>query len=46
MKNSRRVIEVAKLLTEAGLIVIVALISPYEVDRRRARSEFPEAGLL
>lgn len=36
-ENIRRVAEVAKLMNEAGLIVIVALISPYKSDRERAR---------
>jgi bifunctional enzyme CysN/CysC len=39
-ENARRVGEVAKLLTEAGLIVIVALVSPFEDDRRRVRDKF------
>lgn len=37
MENIRRVSEVAKLMNEAGLIVITALISPYEKDRENAR---------
>ena len=36
----RRVAEISKLMTDAGLIVIVALISPYEKDRKFARSLF------
>jgi bifunctional enzyme CysN/CysC len=39
-ENARRVGEVAKLLTDAGLIVIVALVSPFEDDRRRVRDKF------
>ncbi len=38
IENIRRVAEVAKLMNDAGLIVIVALISPYEEDREQARS--------
>jgi bifunctional enzyme CysN/CysC len=38
IENIRRVAEVAKLMNDAGLIVIVALISPYEEDRNQARS--------
>jgi bifunctional enzyme CysN/CysC len=36
-ENIRRVGEVAKLMTDAGLIVIVALISPLSVDRATVR---------
>jgi adenylyl-sulfate kinase len=36
-ENIRRVGEVARLFAEAGLICIVALISPYRQDRERAR---------
>jgi bifunctional enzyme CysN/CysC len=37
-ENVRRVSEVAKLMVDAGLIVITALVSPFESDRQRARS--------
>ncbi|MGA7806082.1 adenylyl-sulfate kinase [Bradyrhizobium sp.] len=37
VENIRRVGEVANLFADAGLIVIVALISPYRSDRRRVR---------
>ncbi|HSI14415.1 MAG TPA: adenylyl-sulfate kinase [Chthoniobacter sp.] len=36
-ENNRRVAEVARLMAAAGMIVIVALISPYRRDRTRAR---------
>lgn len=39
-ENIRRVSEVAKLMVEAGLIVLVAFISPFRVERLRARSLF------
>jgi bifunctional enzyme CysN/CysC len=39
-ENVRRVSEVAKVLVDAGLIVLVAIISPFEADRRRAKSLF------
>jgi len=39
-ENIRRVGELARLLVDAGLIVITALISPYRADRDRARSLF------
>jgi adenylylsulfate kinase len=37
-ENIRRIAEVAKLLNDAGLIVIVAAISPLESDRAQART--------
>jgi bifunctional enzyme CysN/CysC len=37
-ENIRRAAEVAHLMNEAGLIVICALISPYEADRAGARA--------
>ena len=40
VENIRRVAEVAKLLVDAGLIVIVAFISPYRAERQLARSLF------
>ena len=40
VENIRRVGEVAKLLVDAGLIVIVAFISPYRAERRLARGLF------
>jgi adenylylsulfate kinase len=36
-ENIRRIGEVAKLFTEAGLIVLTAFISPYQADRRMVR---------
>lgn len=36
-ENLRRVAEVAKLMTDAGLIVIVSFISPFRSDRDYAR---------
>jgi bifunctional enzyme CysN/CysC len=38
VENIRRTAEVAKLMVDAGLIVIVALISPFARDREIARS--------
>jgi bifunctional enzyme CysN/CysC len=40
-ENVRRVSEVALNLYDAGLITIVALVSPYAEDREQARSLFP-----
>lgn len=37
-ENIRRVAEVAKLMNDAGLIVITAFISPFRADRDRART--------
>lgn len=46
-ENIRRVAEVARLMSDAGLLVLVALISPFATDREAARriiaeSEFVE----
>ena len=41
VENIRRVAEVARLMTDAGLIVLVALISPFRADRRMARELLP-----
>lgn len=40
-ENIRRVAEVARLMTEAGLIVLVSLISPFREDRDQARALLP-----
>src|SRR5436309_2560940 len=37
VENIRRVSEVAKLMADSGTVVITAFISPYRMDRRRAR---------
>lgn len=39
-ENIRRVAEIARLMVDAGLIVIVALISPFRKDRQHARMLF------
>ena len=41
-ENVRRTSEVAKLMVDAGLYVIVALVSPFEGDREQARSLFED----
>lgn len=41
-ENIRRVAEVAKLMVDAGLIVLVTFISPFRADRAMARSLFNE----
>ena len=45
-ENVRRVSEVAKLMVDAGLIVITALVSPFEADRQRARSIFNDGDFI
>jgi len=42
-ENVRRVSEVTHLLYDAGLITIVALVSPYAEDRNQAKALFPES---
>lgn len=37
VENIRRIAEVAKLMNDAGLIVLTAFISPYRADRKKAR---------
>jgi adenylylsulfate kinase len=39
-ENIRRVAEVSKLFTEAGVIVLTSFISPYRADRDAARALF------
>ena len=41
VENIRRIAEVAKLMVDAGLIVLVSFISPYRAERRMARELFP-----
>jgi adenylyl-sulfate kinase len=45
-ENIRRVAEIAKLMNHAGLITIVALISPGKNDRKRARSIIGENAFI
>jgi len=40
VENIRRAMEVAGLFVDAGLVVIVAFISPYRAERELARSKF------
>jgi bifunctional enzyme CysN/CysC len=44
-ENVRRVAHVARLLADAGLLVVASLISPYRVDRQAARELHQAAGL-
>ncbi len=41
VENIRRVGEVAKLMTDAGLIVLTAFISPFRAERRMVRDMMP-----
>jgi bifunctional enzyme CysN/CysC len=40
VENIRRVVEVARLFVDAGLIVLVSFISPFQAERELARSRF------
>jgi bifunctional enzyme CysN/CysC len=42
VENIRRVAEVARLMTDAGLIVLVSFISPFRAERRMARELFED----
>lgn len=46
VENIRRVAELAKLMVDAGLIVITAFISPFRAERRMARSLFKEGEFI
>jgi bifunctional enzyme CysN/CysC len=45
-ENNRRAAEIAKLMTEAGLIVIAAFVSPFSADRATTRALFGEDEFL
>ncbi|MEO6065783.1 MAG: adenylyl-sulfate kinase [Lysobacterales bacterium] len=42
VENIRRVAEVAKLMTDAGLIVLTSFISPFRAERAMARARFAD----
>jgi bifunctional enzyme CysN/CysC len=42
VENIRRVAEVAKLMADAGLIVLVSFISPFRAERAMAREMMPQ----
>jgi len=46
VENIRRVAEVARLMTDAGLIVLVAFISPFRAEREMARALVPPDAFL
>lgn len=45
-ENIRRIAEVARLMNDAGLIIITAFISPYREDREMARTIIGQTGFL
>src|SRR3954447_24531872 len=45
-ENIRRIGEVAKLFTEAGVVAITAFISPYRADRDQARASQGEGDFI
>lgn len=42
VENIRRIAEVARLMSDAGLIVLTAFISPFRAERNMARALFPD----
>lgn len=46
VENIRRAGEVAKVMTEAGLIVLCSFISPYRADRESVRGLFPDGEFI
>ena len=46
VENIRRIGEVSKLFTDAGLIVLSAFISPYASDRALVRNLFPDGEFI
>ncbi|HVX22492.1 MAG TPA: sulfate adenylyltransferase subunit CysN [Acidimicrobiales bacterium] len=46
VENVRRVGEVAKLFTEAGLVVLCSFISPFRAERRMVRELLPEGDFI
>ena len=46
VENIRRVAEVAKLMVESGLLVMVSFISPFRAERRMARDLMQEGEFL
>ena len=46
VENIRRVAEVARLMVDAGLLVLVSFISPFRAERELARSLFAPGGFV
>ncbi len=45
VENIRRIAEVSALFLDAGLIVLVSVISPYQAERQMARRRWPTGWL-
>jgi bifunctional enzyme CysN/CysC len=45
-ENARRISEIAKLMLDAGLIVVVTLVSPFRSDRQAARDLFDDGDFI
>ncbi len=45
-ENVRRVAEAAKLMADAGLVIVVALVSPFRADRRAAKEIFDDGDFM
>lgn len=46
IENIRRIGEVAKLMADAGLVVLTAFISPFRAERRMVRDMLPEGEFI
>lgn len=46
VENIRRVSEVAKLMADSGLLVLVSFISPFRAERQMARAQMPEGEFI
>ncbi len=46
IENMRRVGEVARLMADAGLIVLTAFISPFRAEREMVRNMLPEGEFI
>ena len=46
VENIRRIGEVAKLMTDAGLIVLTAFISPFRAERKMVRDMLPDGEFI
>jgi len=46
VENIRRVAEVARLMVDAGLIVLVSFISPFRAERQMARERFADGEFI
>src|SRR5690606_22182729 len=46
VENLRRIAHVARLMTDAGLIVLVSFIAPFRAERRSARALFAEGDFI